>query len=313
MEIEFPHTGMQAWQNPHGIRVVRLHYSADAEKTPEWAAKQKAQMTNPADYEQEYEINFSAKLGTLVYQLHPEASLEKSFPIPHDWTRYWALDPHPVVPHASLWVAVDKWGDKWAYRELWPSKVYGLRGNVPEDDNRTSIKHYVETVQWLESAENPENSGKEEDIQKRVIDYAARAFGQGFFDDRPEYNFQRRFEELGGWSFADCIKDLEAGQNAVNEWLKPRDVEQEDGTFKPKSKLHIFADKCPELVYELLNNRFQQLTPMMAERSDPIGKPMAKRNHLTDDLKYLAMADIDYVPKRTMRSNWKPVHAGVNY
>lgn len=304
---------MQSWINPHGIRVLRLHYSADEEKTPEWAAKQKAAMTNPADYEQEFEINFSSKLGTLIFQLHDEATLETSFPIPKTWTRYYALDPHPVVPHASLWAAVDNWGEPWIYRELWPSKIYGQRGNAPDDDNRFSIKQYVETVQWLESAENPENEGRDEDIYKRVIDYAARAMGQGFFDEKPDYNFQKRFEELGGWKFEDSIKDHEAGYEGVNQWLKPRDVEQADGTFKPKSTLHIFQDKCPELVHQLKNNRFQQLTPTMAERSDPTGKPQAKRNHLTDCLRYLRMAGMEFIQPRTLKNTWKPIAAGVNY
>lgn len=313
MEIEFPHPGISTWTNPHGIRILRLHYSADPEKTPEWAAKQCAAMTNIADYKQEYEIDFGAKLGTLIYQLHEEATLTNSFCIPETWTRYFALDPHPVVPHAALWVAVDRWGDAWAYRELWPSRIYGQRGNVPEDDNRYSIKQYVETVHWLESDDNPENEGQNEDIYKRVIDYAARSMGQGFFDEKPEYNFQKRFEELGGWRFDDSIKDHEAGFEAVNQLLKPRDVEQEDGTFKPKSKLHIFQDRCPELVHELKTNRFQQLTPIMAERSDPSGKAESKRAHVTDDLRYLAMAGLEYVPKVTLKSNWKPLAAGVNY
>lgn len=313
MNVEFPHPGVQTWVNPHGISIFRLHYSADEAKTAEWAAKQKAAMTNEADYEQEFEINFSAKLGTLIYLLHEEATLENSFVIPASWTRYYALDPHPVVPHASLWIACDPWGDYWAYRELWPSKIYGQRGNIPEDDNRYSIKQYVETVQWLESEENPENEGREEDIYWRVIDYAARAMGQGFFDQKPEYNFQKRFEELGGWNFKDCIKDNLAGPEKVNEWLKPRDVEQADGTFKPKSKLHIFQDRCPELIHELKTNRFQQLTPVMAERSDPTGKAQSKRNHLTDCLKYHAMAEPMYIPDRKLKSTWKPIHAGVNY
>lgn len=311
--MEFPHPGISTWKNPHGIMIFRLHYSADPEKTSEWAAAQKQAMTNPADYEQEYEINFAAKLGTLVYQLHEEATLGSSFPIPHAWTRYFALDPHPVVPHAALWVAVDKWGDAWAYRELWPSKIYGQRGSVPEDDNRYSIREFVETIEFLESKENPENEGHAEDIYKRVIDYAARAMGQGFFDQKPEYNFQQRFEELGGWKFDDSIKDINAGISAVNQLLRPRDVEQTDGTFKPKSKLHIFQDKCPELVHELKTNRFQQQTPVMIDRSDPTGKPMAKRNHVTDCLKYLAMAGLEYVAKKPLTSTWKPLSPGVNY
>lgn len=312
-EVSFPHRGISTWQNPHGIQIFRLHYSADPDKDEAWAAKQRAAMTNPADYEQEYEISFSAKLGTLIYQLHEESTLETSFPIPHNWTRYFALDPHPVVPHAGLWLAVDNWGDAWAYREMWPSKIYAQRGNAPEDDNRYSIKDFVETIRWLESDDNPDNCGKAEDIYKRVIDYAARGMGQGFFDEKPDYNFQKRYEDLTGWSFDDSIKDHETGYDTVNQLLKPRDVEQKDGTFKPKSKLHIFQDRCPELVHELKSNRFQQLTPIMAERSDPVGKAMAKRNHLTDCLRYLAMAGLEYIQHRKPVSNWKPIHVGVNY
>ena len=307
------HQGIKSWRNQNGICIFRLHYLADPEKTAEWAAKQKSRMTNAADYEQEYEINFAAKQGTLIYQLKDEATLENSFPIPKEWTRYFALDPHPVVPHAGLWLAVDKWGDGWIYRELWPSRIYAQRGNPPEDDNRFGIKHYVETVEWLESAENPENEGQAETIHRRVIDYAARAMGKGFFDENPEYNFQKRYEDLAGWRFEDCIKDHAAGYESVNEWLKPRDIEQADGSFKPKSKLHIFADRCPELVHELKNNRFQQLTPLMADRADPTGKPQMKRNHLTDCLRYLCMAGLEYIAVRKIESNWKPVHAGINF
>jgi hypothetical protein len=311
--IEFPHPGISTWKNQHGIAIFRLHYSADPDKTPEWAEAQRKAMTSEADYRQEYEIDFGAKSGTLVYQLHPEATLESSFPIPPAWTRYCALDPHPVVPHAFLWLAVDKWGDAWCYRELWPSRVYGAPGSVPENDNRYSIKQYVETIQWLESAENPENQGQDEDIFTRVIDYAARAMGQGFDNTDPTMNFQKRYEELGGWRFQDSIKDNQAGPEKVNEWLKPRDIEQPDGTFKPKSRLHIFEDKCPELVHELKTNRFQLLTAIMADRADPSGKPVPKRNHLTDCLKYLLMADPVYVKRVPLANNWKPMFAGINY
>lgn len=310
MHIETPHPGIETWVNQHGITIFRLHYSADPVKTPEWAEKQKAAMTDPAMFQQEYEIDFSAKLGTLLYQLESEATLEPSFPIPADWTRYFALDPHPMVPHACLWLAMDPWNDGWIYRELWPSRIYGKPGNVPEDDSRYTIAEYVETALWLESKDNPENDkcGKDgEEIFKRVIDYAARAFGKGTSDDPEQPNFQKRFEDAGLYPFEDAVKDHDTGIACVNEWLKPRDVEQPDGTFKPKSRLHIFEDKCPELIYQLRNNRFQQLTPLMAERMDPTGKPVAKRNHLTDGLRYLCMAKPEYIVKRKLKSTVKPL------
>lgn len=271
-------------------------------------------MTDPAAYQQEYEIDFSAKLGTLLFQLNEEATLIRSFPIPNDWTRYYGLDPHPRVPHASLWLAVDPWGDAYVYRELWPSRVYGQPGNVPEDDARFSIKDYVESVLWLESADNPENSGQPERIVRRVIDYAARTFGQGMSDETPELNFQDRFEQCGLYPFEDAIKDHDAGIEKVNEWLKPRDVEQADGTFKPKSRLHIFADKCPELIHQLKTNRYQQLSPLLADRQDPTAKPVAKRNHCTDVLRYLLMANPVYIrPTNSKTKSWKPLNKGIAY
>src|SRR5919108_776291 len=89
--VEFPHKGIETWVNRHGIRVLRLHYSADPEKDAAWAERERAGMTDQARYRQEYEIDFAATLGQRVFMLHDEATLEKSFLIPESWTRYFAL------------------------------------------------------------------------------------------------------------------------------------------------------------------------------------------------------------------------------
>lgn len=337
MNVSFPHPGIEVWKNENEITIFRLHYSADPDKTPEWAAKQKAGMTDPAMYEQEFEINFSAKSGSLLYLLDEQATCEQSFPIPADWTRYWALDPHPRVPHAFLWAACDPWGDLWVYRELWPSKVclqysggklVGDRGNTPEDDNRIRIKDYIETVRWLESDRNtikcadgrPESQAVKESerIYKRVIDYAARGFRDGSESD-DQRTLQQKYEDISrelGYPlyFDDAVKDVDTGIETVNDWLKPREVEGDNGEFVKKSKLHIFADKCPELIHQLKSNRYEPLTPLMAERTDPESKPRKKRNHLTDCLRYLCMAEPRYVgrPRRT-RQTWKPIYEGIQY
>ena len=308
--------------------MFRLHYLADEEKTPEWAAAQKAAMTDPAMYEQEYEISFTARLGTLLYQLHDEASLENSFPIPKDWTRYWVVDPHPRTPHAFLWLAVDPWEDAWVYREFWPSKVclryengqlLGERGPQPEDDNRFRVRDYIEAVRWLESQDNPENQHlkADEKVFKRVIDYAARGI-KGTTDDQDQRNLQQRYEEESSdlgypLTFEDAIKDVGAGVEVVNDWLRPREVEF-GGKFRPYSKLHIFQDRCPELIHQLKSQRYQQLTPGLVAKKDPTEKAIEARSHLNDGLRYLLMADPIHIgPQRTGRSDWKPIHKGVAY
>ncbi len=309
--------GIVEWNNAQGIHVFQLHYSADP-AIADKVAKAKEVMS-PDAFQQEYEIDFSAKLGARLYHFEDEATLCKSFPIPATWTRRFALDPHPRVPHAFLWVATDPWGDGYVYRELWPSKVYGRPGNSPEDDNRYKIREYIDTVKWLESAENEDNDGRSEQIFERVIDYAARGF-KPTTDDEDQRNIQQRYEEESrkpeinySFIFRDAIKDREAGVEQVNEWLKPVDVEQ-SGKWVKKSRLRIFSDKCPELVYQLRNNRWQTLTPTMAEKQDPSSKALQKRNHLTDCLRYLVMNGLDYIPPANKPKNtWEPLSRGVAY
>jgi hypothetical protein len=347
---EIIHDGMELWRS--GDRTIcKLHYTADPDKgagektyVPEinkhlspWAYKQFLGMTNRADYMQEYEIDFSAKLGTLLYQLNREATLLKSFPIPRNWTRYTACDPHPRTPHAWLWLAVDPWGEVYVYREFWPSLVclryeaegeVGDRGNIPEDDRRLRVKQYVELVKFMESSVNPricfngmlENLNNDEKIAARVIDYSARAF-RDTTDSEDQRSIQERYEDAGKeldfeLQFEDSKKDMDVGIEMVNDLLRPSDVEQPDGSFKPTSRLHIFADKCPELVFELESNRYELLANSQVDKQDPQAKAVQKRKHLTDCLRYLVIRGLEYQGAKANKpkgKGWKPVYEGINW
>jgi hypothetical protein len=344
----FPHPGIRVHVNGHGNTVLRLHYEADPEKgggkkvfIPEinrhlspWAASQFKQMTDPNAYLREYEIEAEAALGRLVFNLDEEATCEMSFPIPQKWTRRMALDPHPSVPHAMLWVATDPWGDRWYYRELWPSRacyrwddgrLFGIPGPCPDDEPVMRIKDYVETMQWLESAKNPQNIDKgvpfDEKISARVIDYAARAFGKGTNDDQEQPNFQQRFEQymctpelrVSCPVFEDAKKDHDVGFEMVNAGLKPRLVQGPEDKLVKRSRIHIFRDRCPELLFQLKNIRRQQLTPQQALSKDPTGKPITIRAHMADDLRYLEMANPVFRNPVPQKSNWKPRVDGIAY
>lgn len=341
--VTSPHPGVQVWTNKSRVTVLRLHYEADEVKgagpktfvpglnrwLSPWALGEYERMTNKSMYAQEYEVDFEARLGTLMYQLVEEATVEQPFPIPLEWTRVTTVDPHPRTPHFWLWGATDPWGDRWIYRELWPSKVCfrleagvlcGEAGNVPEDDWRHTTKEFVETVKWLESSENnPHLGGRPEHVHKRLIDYAARGF-KGDNDAEDKRSIQTRYEDCGkelefSLQFADAVKDIDTGIDAANDWLKPRTVELPGGVFGEKSRLHIF-NTCPELLHELKTNRFEIQTGLMAEKQDPGAKAVQKRNHGTDCFRYYAIDKTEYVqPTSHVRqaSNWKPMHRGLGY
>ena len=345
--VEHPHLGMQSWQNAHGITILRLHYEADpakggGEKTfvPEinrslspWALNAFSRMTDPTLYLKEYEIDAEATLGALLFQFNEHVSASQpSFPIPPEWTRRMSVDPHPGIPHAFLWCATDPWGDRWYYRELWPSKVcyrweqgilHGKPGPCPQDEHGPRIQEYVETIRYLESGDNPENQHQsvrfEEEIFERVIDYAARAFGKGSNDDPEQENYQQRYEyhmqqhKMSRSYFHDAKKDRQVGVEVVNEGFKIIEILGNDDSYQKSSRIHIFPDRCPELVFQLKNNRRQQLSPKQVERQDPTGKPVKVRNHMTDNLRYIEMSNPIHIPQETNRSEFEPLQRGFSY
>jgi hypothetical protein len=344
--VEHPHVGMSSWKNQHGITILRLHYEADPEKgsgdktyVPEinkslspWALASYNRMTDPTLYLKEYEIDAEATLGALLFQFNEQISVEKVREIPPEWTRRMSVDPHPGIPHAFLWCATDPWGDRWYYRELWPSKVcfewrqgmlHGKPGPCPQDERGPNIREYVETIKYLESADNPENRrGKEifdEEIFARVIDYAARAFGKGTNDDQEQENYQQRYEKhmidlgVGRPYFDDAKKDRQVGVELVNEGFKVIERMGNNGEYHKTSRIHIVEERCPELIHQLKTNRRQQLTPLQVERQDPTGKPVKVRNHMTDNLRYIEMSNPIYFQREEVRDTFTPVARGFSY
>jgi hypothetical protein len=337
---------MTAWKNHHGITILRLHYSADEDKgsgeqtyVPEinkhlspWALAAYGRMTDPTLYLKEYEIDAEATLGALLFQFNEAVSVEKVRTIPSEWTRRMSVDPHPGIPHAFLWAATDPWGDRWYYRELWPSKscyewkqgvLYGKPGPCPQDERGPNIREYVQAIRFLESGENPENQHEgqyfEEEIFARVIDYAARAFGKGTNDDPEQENYQQRYEKhmldlgVGRPYFDDAKKDRQVGVEVVNEGFRVIERMGNNGEYHKTSRIHIIGERCPELVHQLKANRRQQLTPLQVERQYPTGKPVKVRNHMTDNMRYIEMANPIYVPRTDSGSEFQPVANGFSY
>jgi hypothetical protein len=317
--------GITLWRNAHRQTIFRLHYEADPRKgdgkkifVPEinmflspWAHSEYVQSTDKSYYLQEYEIDFGATAGALLFSFSEDATVVDDFPIPHNWTRYMMLDPHPAKPHASLWAAVDPYGEWWIYREYWPSELCfrylpsgekaGSSAAVTDREGPIGIKQYVACLKLLESKENPQNGGTKEYIYKRVIDYAARAFGQGDSNQQTDTNFQKEFEKAGEESefpldFEDAKKDRDVGVLAVNTALMGRMILDPRAGDEPvrRSKVRILRQACPELIFQLKHNRKRKPTQHEQDNEDPLVKAIRKRNDLTDCLRYFVQSNPEY-------------------
>jgi hypothetical protein len=320
-KVETPLRGVEEWRTDRGL-FCRIHYSADPAKTPTWAEEKKKTWISPAMWSQEMEIDADALAGQLVFpNFKRELTVCEPFPIPHEWTRYFAIDPHPRTPHAFLWLAVSPFGQHFAYREYWPSRLYGLHGDLPEDEELHTIPEYVGVVKWLEGdlewhapgetktlrdqEDGPidlfapggfaDNGGKKEHIYRKIMDPYGRAVALDRIDGKEgEVTFWDRYKDLG----LDCepaVKDWHSSTNLVNELLRPHKWSMAGG-IEEQSVIRIF-NTLPELILELETNRYPKLTPNMASKNDPSDTPLPKRKHLSDLLRYIEMSRPIYVDR----------------
>lgn len=315
-------------EEEHGYHICKIHASADpAKRDPKRIEEMRRNFPSERAYRQEIEIDFSAGAGALLYPEYTEAlNVCKPFPIPLHWTKYMSIDPHKRRPHAMLWCAVDPNGDRWYYREYWPSRIYGKKGNVPEDDTLYHIDSYVAAIKMLEGEECDyfaqggfcDNQGRRERIRWRIMDTHGKAIFSTTMDGRDEpETFWQRYEKcyqeagLSPAKLIEAIKDIDAGRDRVGEGLRPRRVMLPDGESQ-ESAIHIF-ETCVELRHELRTARFPMLSPTQVEKQDPVNKELQKRKHMIDNLRYLEMSEPCYIPPDRAVQSHRPVQSGISY
>jgi hypothetical protein len=294
-----------------GVEINWLHYSADPQKNKTWVQVQQPTYSDSSAWRQEQEIDFSARAGHLVFpEFKREFTVIDPYPIPLDVTWWMAIDPHPRTPHAFLWMFVDRWDNHVYARDYWPSKAYSRSGNVPEDDDLYQIDDYVTTLEFLEGpipnlfAPNgyTDNAGVQNKIYRRIMDPAGKAWASERHKGKDEdaETFWDTYRKLG-ISCDNAKKDFNAGRDKVAMRLRPRTYVGPSGRSE-QSQILIF-NTCKELIFQIMNCRYPNLTPSQAEHRDPIETPISKRDHMVDLMRYLEMEDpfwVDPTPKKRL-------------
>lgn len=305
-------------RTPEGIAVLRVHHLADPLKDEAWRVRERRKYTSQAYWDKEIDIKYDALDGQRVYpEFDPTIHVIPDDQIPKQLTRYMSIDPHPRTPHAALWIGIDRWGDWYAYRELWPSVGYGDPRQVKDIDQEKSftVKDYAETMAVLEgnyiewkNAETDDEYGlyrrikagqmfpwnalaerNGEYIVYRFMDQAGKAFRASGENQQAE-SYAERYDRFG-IQCQDPMKLHQAGEDAVHELLKPRRHE----TRGVWSRLHIGAS-LKELILELTKHRrksTRRLTNELELKQDGV----EYRRHLIDNLRYLATGQgVAFIP-----------------
>ena len=294
----------RAKDGKHSFTFVFPRFDINPLYTPQRAAQKRKDIGSEGLWQREMMGNPRAMQGTLVFPEFNRAShVIPAKEVPRELTVYCAIDPHPRTPHAVLWLGVDKFGDYYVYRELWPSIAYGILRKVRDDEseNQYPIWQYAETIATLEgneiewqwergggmmSQEKNRRGGRYvqrsfgERIVYRLMDQAGKAFRASGEGEATE-TYNERYRKFGVYC-QDPYKRHEAGVDAIRDALKMRPY---NGGLRPRL---MIADSCLEMIVEFENFRFvSNSVDKNMEKEDQNQRTIEFRTHLIDCLRYI--------------------------
>ena len=302
--VKTPIGGVQFSRTKAGVAVVHVHYSARADMRDARAVeKLRWKYPSLSYWEKEMEMKARALSGALVYPDF-DSAIHMISPdrIPKKGCIYMAIDPHPRTPTGCVWCLVDRWHDVYVFRELWPSKVYGMETRMRDDEEENSfvVREYAETIavlegneiEWVHAEESNEygiyrRKKGGEHVITRYMDQAGKAFNTRGEGEKAE-SYWEKYDRMGIACF-DPDKRHVAGEDAVRDLLKPRKHE----IYGTWPRLHI-STECPELELEIKRHKYRS-TQKLNDEKELKQSAAESRRHLVDCLRYLATGDIAYV------------------
>ena len=199
--------------------------------------------------------------GLIFKEFNPEIHvIERSGIQPH-WTRYMAIDPHPRLPTACLWLAIDEKDSLYVYDEL---KFSG------------SVKDLAFMIKAQEGSLV---------ANRRFIDPSADKT-----ESKLTYSVNIRTELTKyGIHCERANNDVDLGLSKIRDALK---LEHIHIINKLDSRMKI-SRFCPNLINEMLHYVWDEYK-MRPEEHDSKQKPMKKDDHFIDCLRYIMNSEPRY-------------------
>lgn len=277
-------TGIKFWQNPNNkFQILMLHYSADPNKNPnkngkKWYDAEK-EGTPKIVWNKEYEIDFATKSGKLIYgsefcDFSPDIHLINSFEL-DKVELIMSLDFGQRNPNCALIGALTRDNVIYIIDEYYNPAIPSV-----------ASREMFEKFEYLMGDLTNKTLAQKKDIadetfQMKVIDPSTCSKNRTKVKEGEEipYSVIEDFED-NGWEFTPAQNDVDAGITRIREYFQ---------LINGKAHLYIFRDKCPRLVEELINYRYQENSDTVDKTKNVSEKPIKKNDHGCDSLRYLIM------------------------
>src|SRR2546423_3507948 len=269
--------GLTTRRTRTGVEVLRLHYSADPDRGFNWVAQERRKYSSRAAWDREQEIVHHAGGGELLFaeilNRHADKIIirDPGFQVPPSWKRIGGFDHGKTNPTAALVVAIDTEGTIYCLAEYYQPIL-------------TPLQH----VQNLELLPGFVDAGAI--YADPSIFYRTQAQSDGGFKSIDEL-----YREAGLCGLCEGQNAEIAGMERILEhW---RDLDHREPTLKivcphdySRKRFGLFPDGCPNLLWELMRTRREQLSASQLMRKNPSEAIVDKDNHLRDALKYILLS-----------------------
>ena len=282
-------TGLHAGVGKHGVMTVRLHYSADTVKhTPQYIAELRASMPDWM-FEQEMEIDFTARGGQPVYNMFDKEVHVKTQTIDPSWQRYGALDHGRHNPTAFADIYVDR------HNNLYVADEY-YQGNQTVQTNcramRKQFGNHAGEMPHLQIFGDPSIWKKVPDAESTVADIYSE---NGVLLDKADNAIDAGIELVSRYLISGLAKwSLEFGvihPHFKNSELKTKEIWQIIKKVAEHPSI-TFSARAEHCWTELRNMKFKE-RKNAADMNQP-EKPEERNDHAADAIRYACMANIMY-------------------
>ncbi len=226
------------------------------------AIKQFEASLTPDEREARLHGRFMHLSGLVYKEFNTNYHIVEPFTIKKNWTRYMCIDPHPRMPTACVWVAVDEHDNHWVYDELWLQDM--------------NIEQISNAIHAQEGELTP---------LVRLIDPASDN------DDRLAGGFNIRKEFMKYGIYCQKANNNELGRYKIKQSLT---VKYNKMMGREAPQQHVMSN-CQRTLYEYQHYIYEDRRSRKEEYNQK-EKPKDKDNHMMDCLKYLYNHGLRYMP-----------------
>ena len=182
-----------------------------------------------------------------------------------NYTVYHALDPHPRTNDAGIWIAVDRYGQKFVIDEFWKK----CQGGSKE----------LATLLW--------NKDQQYRVVRRLADPSA------FIEDQhSQKSLISRLESFRSFNYLEASKARTASDRRIADALDYQKVGEE---FIVTPELYVF-ETCPRTIWEIEHWMWQEWTGKARDAHDQKQKPVDKDDHMIENIGRILIQEPTWEP-----------------